>query len=211
MGNTVSQSDIDKILDEVNDQEPLGTGYTPRLGVGTHTVLLSRYGIGENLDKSKKFEADFVVLESKMHPEGQLRGWAWFVQQPKWGGQYERDNNREFLETAGQSIGDTREPKYIGADFLSDAQKGRGTKFRVTVVERQTKDGKPYTTKKGEIMTNAKWQVVPQTLEDIAEARATLDDIQGVTTDPEPVAAPEPTPAPAPAATSKLGGLKKKA
>ncbi len=209
----LSQSEIDAVLDQVNDQEELSGGFLPQLGVGTHEVLLSQYQMRELVDKSKVIQADFVVVESTVHAEGEARGWPWFPQAAKWSGVYNRDANKKFIKTCGECIGDKRDSKAIGGDFFSKAQKGRGLRLKVTVTPKiNAKTGEQMTTKKGQLMTDANWRVFPQSLADMAEARAQLDEMQGITVAEADAVEPEPTPPPVvekKASLLKTGSLKK--
>ncbi len=175
----MNQRDIDAVLDEVNEAGPVG-GSIPNLGIGTHTVLLSRYDFKESKkDKQLYVDADFVVLESDVHDEEETRGWAWFPQAKGWGKTYQSAYLKEFQKAMGQCIGDERETKEIGRDLCSKAQKGRGTRIKVVISPQTDRSGNPKG-KDGVVYTNAKWIPIEQTLDDLRETRALLDKMQGV-------------------------------
>jgi hypothetical protein len=206
----MNQRDIDAVLDEVNDAQPVG-GNIANLAIGTHTVLLSRYNFKESKkDKTLYVDADFVVLESTAHDEEEVRGWAWFPQAKGWGKTYQSAYLKDFQRAMGDCIGDTRETKEIGRDLCSKQQKGRGTKIKVVVTAQTDRSGNAKS-KDGITYTNAKWIPIEQSLADLRECRALLDKMQGTKSEDleeEQVEKPVEKPAEKPR-SGLLAGLKK--
>ncbi len=205
--------DYDSILNGVNEAN-VGGSYTDRLPLGTHDLVLKEFRVKTSKkDGAKIVEADFLVLgsDSKEAPAGSVFGWAWFIDSKGWGGTYAKSFLKDFFVQAGDCIGDTRDPQTIGGDLLCPAQKGRGLNLKAVV-----KNGKK-TNDKGEPFVEVAWKAIPQTLEQVAETRAGLDDMDGqapaaaaapVRHLPTPVA-PMPPPAAAPRTGGILAGLRK--
>lgn len=191
--------EFDAIFEGIENAKPIAS-WARNLGIGEHTVVLNNYRVKKS---EKEFgnivEADFIVMESTVHAEGEERGWAWFIDAPGWTGKYNQARAKDFLKEAGKCIGDERTSKEIGADFVAKKQAGRGTVLKCVVVGVLGDDGKPRLRKNGEQITNSEWTAIPQTLADVAELRAQLDG------DAAEKEAPPPPPPPA----KKLGlGLK---
>ncbi len=81
--------DLTSVFRGTENAKAIG-GFTSRLGVGSHTLLLKRFVVKESQqNKGKIVEADFQVLESSTIPAGETKGWAWFIGAPGWAGTYE--------------------------------------------------------------------------------------------------------------------------
>lgn len=204
------QEYLKRVFGKVGKAKPVGGGnYAPKLDLGKHRVLLKSYGAKNSkkpgMEDQTIVEAEFVVMTSPVHKEGETRGWAWFIDEPGWSGAYNQDYCKKFLKIAGQCIGDHRDTEEIGADLAGPGQKGRGLMLEAVVshqVDRKT--GKVKTGPKGDPYMEINWIAVPQSLEDVAKARAVLDEMDGVKEE-----APPPPPPPPAATTSGLGGLLK--
>ena len=193
----------DELLDEVDAAKPL-TNYSPRLGIGRHKVAIKRFRIKKSTKVGGKpiVELDVIVLESTVHPKGEVRGWPWFVALPDVAGEYQKARLQEFTNAVKKSIGDERVGKLVNADMLSESQKGRGLVLVCDVVQAY-KNGVELTSK-GEKVTNISWTPVTQTLEAVAATRAQIDKMdaqQAATTPQTAVQAVTSAPAAAPAAT----------
>lgn len=183
--------EYDAIFEGIENAKPIST-WTKNLAVGTHTVALAKYRIKKSdKEMGNIVEADFVVLESTAHEQGEKRGWAWFIDAPGWTGKYNTSRAKDFLKEMGKCIGDSRPTKDIGADFVSKKQNGRGTQIKVVVTPVFNDDGSPKLRKNGEPVTNAEWTAIPQSLEDVAEMRSQLDELDGDAADDEPEAKTE--------------------
>ena len=197
--------EFDAIFEGIENAKPIAS-WTRNLGIGEHTVVLNGYRVKKS---EKEFgnivEADFVVLESTVHEENEERGWAWFIDAPGWTGKYNQARAKDFLKEAGKCIGDERTTKEIGADFVSKAQKGRGTVLKCRVTPVLDDAGNQRLRKNGEPITNAEWTAVSQTLEDIAALRAQIEE--GAEPEPEPEPK-KPEPAKKLGAGLKLGAKK---
>jgi hypothetical protein len=185
-------NDLDAIFDGIDAAKPIST-WTKNLGVGEHVVVLTEYRRKQSdKEMGNIIEADFVVLESDVHEEGEARGWAWFIDAPGWTGKYNKYRAKDFLQQMGKCIGDERESKAIGADFVSKSQKGRGTKIKVVVTPVMDDDGQPRRRKNGEVIANAEWIPIEQTLDDVKEMRAQLEGEGGADEEQEPEPPPPP-------------------
>lgn len=184
-------NDLDAIFEGIDSAKPIST-WTKNLQPGTHVVVLTEY----RRKKSDKemgniIEADFIVLESDVHDEGETRGWAWFIDAPGWTGKYNKYRAKDFLQQMGACIGDERDTKAIGADFVSKEQKGRGTKIKVVVTPVMDDNGEPRRRKNGEVIANAEWIPIEQTLDEVQEMRAQLEG-EGSDEEQEPEPPPPP-------------------
>jgi len=196
-------SDLDSIFEGIDNAKPI-TNWTKNLAVGTHVVVLTEYRRKESQkEMGNILEADFIVLESDVHMEGEERGWAWFIDAPGWTGKYNKYRAKDFLMQMGKCIGDNRDTKAIGADFVSKAQKGRGTQIKVVVTPVMGDDGQPRRRTNGDVISNAEWIPIQQTLDDVKQMRAQLEG------DEEPQKAPPPPPPAATTVQNKLRALKK--
>ncbi len=190
----------DQTFAGVANAKPINS-FAPRFGLGTHKLVLLAFRVKDsNKNEGKILESDFMVLESATEEPGSTRGWPWFIGKAGWTGTYETARAKEFLDTVGECIGDTRGTQAIGSDLASEAQSGRGLTIiaEVTNGNKKDKDGNPY--------KNISWKKVPQTLAEIAAMRAMID---GAAPAAEPVAAPvaPPVAPPAAAPAAGLGGL----
>lgn len=200
---------LENVFAKVGDAKALG-GFTSRLAIGSHTLLLKRFNVKESAKgKGKIVEADFTVLESTTANPGETKGWAWFIGAAGFAGQYEEARLKGFIETVGACIGDSSEISTIGASLAGPAQAGRGLTLKCVVSAQTERDGSPKKSPKGEIYTQIDWLVVPQTLDDIEKARKLLAG--GPAPKAEVAAAPAPVAQPAPVAaapaTAGVAGL----
>lgn len=183
--------DLDNVFGNVANAQDLG-GFTRRLPIGQHTVLLTKFNVKESAKGNGKIvEADFHVLESNSAIPNETRGWAWFIGMQGWAGKYEASRLKEFIETLAAGIGDTRGVQAVGADLAGPGQAGRGLMLKCVVSPQENTNGSPKVGKDGRTYTEIRWVSVTQGLEDIKKARALLDSA------PAPAA---PAPAPAQAA-----------
>ncbi len=191
-------------------------GFTSRLGIGSHTLLLKRFNVKESAKgKGKIVEADFHVLETNNGQPNETKGWAWFIGAPGWAGTYEESRLKTFLETVAKCIGDTSPISHVGASLAGPGQAGRGLAIKCVVSAQTNRDGSPKMNPKGEIYTQIDWVPVTQGLEEISQARALLDGAApAAATVAQQVAQVAQTPAPTQAApasnmSSLLGALKR--
>src|SRR6187401_1829739 len=99
--------DLSSVFSGVENAKEIG-GFTSRMGIGSHTLLLKRFQVKESQKgKGKIVEADFLVLESNTGNAGETKGWAWFIGAPGWAGTYEESRLKAFAGVVGASIGDT--------------------------------------------------------------------------------------------------------
>ncbi len=174
----------DNVFAGLDNAKQLG-GFTSRLGVGTHTVLLKRLNVKDSAKgKGKIVEADFYVVESNSHAPSETRGWAWFIGMPGFAGDYEASRLKFFFETVGQCIGDTRPASQIGPDLAGPGQAGRGLMLRAIISHQTNKDGSPKAGKDGIAYTQITWEPVKQGLEDIKKHREILDGQPQVAQEP---------------------------
>ena len=163
----------------------------------------------KNNSQAVIIEADFTVIESTAHQPGETKGWTWFPGD-EYG--YQDGRARAFIETCGACVGDTTEATELGDQLASPTQPGRGVVMNCTVTEVINKDGSKRVNDKGKPVTNSSFQMIMQTLEQVAEARKELDATKPLKLNAAQVSSPAPAPmAPSPAAkTSLLGGLGKR-
>ncbi len=168
-----------------------GGGYAERLGIGRHRVALKSYKVKESTKGAGNFlEAEFVVLESNTHEAGESRGWVWFINAAgPWAPAYEQDRAKKFLEAVGACVGDDSPVEVIGGNLAGPAQAGKGLILEVTVSP-QTGKNAGKTNARGEPYTNIYWKPVAQTLEQLAEQRAEIEAMEGVSAQQEPAPAP---------------------
>ncbi len=167
--------DYDAVFESVGNAKSLG-GFTPRLGIGQHQLLLKKYAVKESSKgKGKILEADFVILGSSVHQAGEVRGWAWFIGSQGWAGAYEEARAKAFIEVVGLCIGDNSPVSQIGAALASPSQNGRGLRVDAVITAQTDRAGNPKMSNKNEIYTDIKWMVVQQTVADIQQNRAALD------------------------------------
>lgn len=69
---------LDNVLGEIENTEPL-TERMPRLGIGQHTVILTKF-FGRNSAKGYGtiLTAEFVIEKSSIHIPGERRSWLFF-------------------------------------------------------------------------------------------------------------------------------------
>lgn len=165
----------DNVFAGLDSAKALG-GFTSRLGVGNHTVLLKRLNVKDSAKgKGKIVEADFYVVESNTHSPQETRGWAWFIGMPGFAGDYEASRLKLFFETVGRCIGDTRPASAIGPDLAGPGQAGRGLMLKAIISHQTNKDGSVKAGKDGVPYTQITWEPVTQGLEDIKKHREILD------------------------------------
>lgn len=184
--------DYSNIFRTIGSAKSMGTGYAQRLGLGKHKLALKSYKVKDSSKGGGQFlEAEFLVLESTTHEQGETRGWVWFINAAgPWGAAYEQDRAKKFLEAVGACVGDDSPVEVIGANLAGANQAGRGLIIEVDIVPQGGKNaGK--VNQRGEPYTNSFWKPVKQSLEDLAASRAEIDALDNAT-------APAPAPAPAP-------------
>lgn len=170
----------DNVFAGLDNAKALG-GFTSRLGVGNHTVLLKRLNVKDSAKgKGKIVEADLYVVESNTHAQGETRGWAWFIGMPGFAGDYEASRLKAFFETVGRCIGDTRPASAIGPDLAGPGQAGRGIMLKAIISHQTNKDGSVKAGKDGVAYTQITWEHVNQGLEDIKKHREILDGMPTV-------------------------------
>jgi hypothetical protein len=161
--------------------------YAQRLAPGTHRIAIERFQVKKSSkDQSNIIEADFHVVSSTEHPEGETRGWAWFIDMPGWSGTYEQARAKEFIAACAACIGDQRDTTVIGAEMASPNQFMRGIVLDVLVTVQTNKDGSPKSGKNG-VYTNAEWKPITQTPQNVAETRAALDQVKPLQAQQPPV------------------------
>lgn len=166
---------LESVFGNIENAKALG-GFTSRLGIGSHTLLMKRFNVKESAKgKGKIVESDYLVLETTGGQPNETKGWAWFIGAPGWAGSYEESRLKSFLEVVAKSIGDTSPVAKIGAGLAGPAQLGRGMMFKCIVSAQTNRDGSPKQSPKGETYTEIEWVPVPQSLEDIQRGRAHLD------------------------------------
>lgn len=195
--------DYTSVFKGAENAKALG-GFASRLPIGEHTVLLTRFGVKESAKgKGRHVEADFEVVESSTLRVGESRGWAWFISNPGFSGQYEESRLKDFIETIATSIGDTSAISAIGAALAGPQQAGVGLKLRASVKSQTDSAGNPKIGPKGTAYTEIKWLPVTQGPEDIAAARVYLEKSSAPATGlSATTAAPVAPPADVPAATN---------
>src|SRR5260221_9978662 len=109
--------DLDNIFDGISRSKPIND-FAQRLDVGKHTLALKRFAVKKSQkDGTPILEADFVVLKSNVHAEGDTRGWAWFIGQSGHAGAYAESRARDFIAAVGKSVGDTSDAKVLGVQM----------------------------------------------------------------------------------------------
>lgn len=196
--------DYSNIFKGIGAAKSMGGGYAPRLGLGHHRLALKSYKVKDSTKGQGQFlEAEFVVVQSNTHEQGESRGWVWFINAPgPWGPAYEQDRAKKFLEAVGASLGVDAPVENIGADLAGPDQAGVGLIIDVDIMPQGGKSAGKLNAR-GEPYTNAFWKPVKQSLEDLAASRAELESMA-------PAPAPTPAPAPAPTPAKGLGLLGRK-
>lgn len=172
-------NDYSNIFNGIARSKPMGGSYAPRLGLGTHRVALKSYKVKDSTKGQGQFiEAEFVVVQSNTHQQGETRGWVWFINAPgQWAAAYEQDRAKKFLEAVGACVGDDSPVNVIGGNLAGPEQAGKGILLDVTITPQGGKNaGK--VNQRGEPYTNAFWTPIPQSLEDLAASRAELDNLE---------------------------------
>lgn len=153
-----------------------GQRRTPRLPLGTHTVMLKQFTVRPTRKGQRMCEADVFVLDSDVAGlAGQTRNSAWFPGQDGFG--IQDGFLREFLESGATGMGDTSPAPRFLAMLAHPGQPGRGLKLLAIVTEQRDKFGntKPDPKNPGQNYTETHWRAIPQSIDDIIAARAELD------------------------------------
>lgn len=153
-----------------------GAGRTPRLPLGTHTVMLKQFRVRPTRKGQRMCEADVLVLDSNVDGlAGQTRNSAWFPGQDGFG--IQDGFLREFLESGATGMGDTSPAPRFLALLAHPGQPGRGLKLLAIVTEQRDKFGntKPDPKNPGQNYTETHWRSIPQAIDDIVAARGVLD------------------------------------
>lgn len=167
--NKTKMSSLESLLAGVDSAKQLG-GYTPNFVNGNHTVLIKRFNVKTSAkDGSKIVEGDFYILESDTEAPKSVKGTAWFIDAPKFAGDYARSRLQAFAKVVQECIGDSCAPSQTIAQLVGEAQLGRGLMLKCRVF-----DGSPRKDGKGNYQ-EIRWEAVPQTLEDIQKNRAMLE------------------------------------
>lgn len=183
-------SQFSGLFQRIGSAKPPGD-FLPRLGLGTHKVVLERYE-PKLSDKNKQqviVEADFTILESPIHQPMASHGWPFFPGSDEYG--YGDGRAAGFIQTIGQCIGDTTPTDVLGDQLSSPAQIGRGVTLLVTVTQVFNRDGSPRLNRKGEPITNANFAPIPQDLASVAATRAHLDQIKPLVLNAQKQRAPQ--------------------
>jgi hypothetical protein len=172
-------TDYNNIFKTIGSAKSMGGGYAPRLGLGHHRLALKSYRVKDSTKGQGQFlEAEFVVINSTTHEQGESRGWVWFINAPgPWGPAYEQDRAKKFLEAVGACVGDESSVDVIGANLAGADQAGRGLVIEVDITPQGGKSAGKVNSR-GEPYTNAFWKPVKQTIDDIAASRAELDGMK---------------------------------
>jgi hypothetical protein len=181
--------DYSNIFTGIAKAKSMGTGgYAERLGIGTHRVALKSYKVKESTKGQGNFlEAEFVVLSSNTHKEGETRGWVWFINAAgPWAPAYEQDRAKKFLEAVGACVGDDSPVEVIGGNLAGPDQAGKGLILEVTISPQGGKNAGKMNSK-GEPYTNIYWKPVPQTLDQLAEQREMIESLESAPAVQEPV------------------------
>lgn len=193
-------NDYSGIFGTIGRAKSMGGGFAPRLGLGKHRLAIKSYKVKDSTKGQGQFlEAEFVVVNSTVHQQGESRGWVWFINAPgPWAPAYEQDRAKKFLEAVGACVGDSSPVEVLGAALAGPDQAGVGIILDVEIVPQGGKNaGK--VNQRGEPYTNAFWTPVKQSLDDVAASRV---EIEGMETQ---APAPSPVQAPAPQATRPTG------
>lgn len=195
-----NNGDYSGIFGQIGRAKSMGGGYAPKLGLGSHRLALKSYRVKDSTKGLGQYiEAEFVVVNSSTHAQGETRGWVWFINSSgQFAAAYEQDRAKKFLEAVGACVGDDSPVEVIGANLAGPDQAGKGLIIDCNVVP-QTGKNAGKTNQRGEPYTNIYWNPVKQSLEDLAASRA---EIEGM----EPAA---PAPSPEPQAKTGLFGRTK--
>lgn len=188
----------------VGRAKSMGGGYAPKLEIGNHRLALKNLKVKDSTKGLGQYvEAEFVVVESTVHAQGESRGWVWFINASgQFAAAYEQDRLKKFCEAAGACLGDNSPPEVIGAALAGPDQNGMGLIIDCSV-QPQTGKNAGKTNSRGELYTNIYWKPVKQSLEDLAASRAELESMEPAA---PVVTTPPPAPAPTPAATTPVAG-----
>ncbi len=192
-------NDYSNIFSGIAKSKSMGGGYAQRLGMGHHRLAIKSYKVKDSTKGTGQFiEAEFVVVQSTTHEQGETRGWVWFINaQGQWGAAYEQDRAKKFLEAVGACVGDDSPVDVIGANLAGPDQAGRGLIIEVDITPQGGKNAGKLN-QRGEPYTNSFWKPVTQSIDDIAASRAELDSL-------EPKTPVQTTQTPAPKGLGLLG------
>ena len=199
--------EIEDALEGINDAPPIAS-WTPNLKLGNHPELaLVGYRLKNTLKAGRVIEADFRVLKSDVHKEGEIVGWSWFIDGKGWGGTYAKSRNQMFTTSMGECIGDDRTVREIGKDLFQGKGLGIVIACQVTLA---VKAGVVQKRADGTDITNAEWRPISQSAEDVL---ATIKEF-GLANVAEPAAEPAaaetaPTPSEPPARSGRFAGARR--
>lgn len=165
---------------KAKDAKPAGNR-TPQIGLGKHRVGIKFFrGKVSDKDRSLRFEAEFVVLQSQTEPVGATRWWAWYTSQPGFAGQFAEARMIEFATAVGQSISSDQETHEILDAIVLDEEAGVNQSHGIVldvlveIVPDKTDPRRAMKTSKGQDIHNATWIPVPQGEEEIEAAKVEM-------------------------------------
>lgn len=149
------------------------------LAIGKHRVaLLTFMEVKSNKGHEVRLQADFEVQQSTVYQPGARGSIAFFVNRSKFP-EYEYDRARQLIDALLASITDLpeqlRNTAAFGDGVLGPEQRGRGIVLDVEVTGDINEDGSPKKGPKGNQYTSETWSPLPQSMADVATARAELD------------------------------------
>lgn len=154
------------------------SSYAPSLPIGTHKLILTKFGPARTRNVGIKLEAEFLVVESNSAMVGGTYGWAWFIQSQGDGARYEQGRAKEFHQLVNSSAGMQPRPEnQIGADLA--AGKFNGLQITANVTQATDKrSGAPKFKKDGTPATRITWTPLNQTMQDIEAMRGQLKNVK---------------------------------
>jgi hypothetical protein len=171
---------------------------------GEHLLVLRSFECIPTRDYGNMFKASFVVDESGTLTPGAIVEHVWLVEAQGLNGEYNRGFARGFVQ---ELLGLAAEDEFP-AEILEDHQPGRGVRIKCRAYETADKNDPEKT------RTRHVWAHLPQTAEQVASARATIERDYPVrnaaSTEDDAPALAAPAPAAAPPKPSLTGfGFKK--
>jgi hypothetical protein len=177
MGNNYAK----KLLAKIGSASK--TGGKDRLGIGNHRLALLSFYETKNQQEGKagptRLVAEFEVLESTnpAYTAGMKRSISFFVTRPEYPG-YEQARAQELIECVANCLGDKRSVPEVGEDMY-DGKICRGVVMECVVEGEVDENGQPKRGARGNQFQSENWRAVPQTLSDVAAAKAELDQKWG--------------------------------
>jgi hypothetical protein len=168
------------IISNIANAVPM-TSRRDNLPLGTHEVAICRYQprLGQ-MNTGYRLEATFLILSSDQPSisPSTIRDWAWFPESAGIRGQFEADRARTFLSLGREGLGVQESEDSVG-DKLATGEY-RGLRWRVTVTQVLDDHGQALMTRpkgrgKSKPIRNAEWSPVQQTIADLAQMRAYIE------------------------------------